>query len=234
MSRLRTAAGQELAELAARLADGARLTRGRKYQRQGNVMELDISPGWVTAQVLGSRREPYTVSIATKAANENERRAAASDPSGAVPRVLDIAFTCICPDWGDPCKHGVAVLLELAAQADDDPSLLLEWRGIRDLVPPPPAGTESLVDTGDRSTSEPAATRRSREGAGEPVEPQLEGSLLEFFHGAMPTVATELVGPLEERQPDTFRHVRIPLERLDAAPIFAAAADAIADHWLGF
>jgi len=111
MSRLRTPAGQAMSELAARVAEGQRMSRGRKYHRHGNVFDLDVGPGLVTASVEGSRAEPYDVSIACKHANENERRASMDNPEAAAPRVVDVAFTCICPDWGDPCKHGVAVLL---------------------------------------------------------------------------------------------------------------------------
>ena len=144
MSRLINAEAQELAELAAVLAEGARLSRGRQYQKRGQVTDLMVEPEAVTASVHGSRDEPYDVTIACKAAGQNERSAAAVDPTAVVPKALDIAFTCHCPDWGDPCKHGVAVLLEFAREVDDDPSLLLQWRGIDDLTPPPPAGTESL------------------------------------------------------------------------------------------
>ncbi|MEM7286396.1 MAG: hypothetical protein AAF480_08605 [Actinomycetota bacterium] len=144
MSRLINAEAQELAELAAVLAEGARLSRGRQYQKRGQVTDLMVEPEAVTASVHGSRDEPYDVTIACKAAGQNERSAAAVDPTAVVPKALDIAFTCHCPDWGDPCKHGVAVLLEFAREVDDDPSLLLRWRGIDDLTPPPPAGTESL------------------------------------------------------------------------------------------
>lgn len=144
MSRLINAEAQELAELAAVLAEGARLSRGRQYQKRGQVTDLMVEPEAVTASVHGSRDEPYDVTIACKAAGQNERSAAAVDPTAVVPKALDIAFTCHCPDWGDPCKHGVAVLLEFAREVDDDPTLLLQWRGIDDLTPPPPAGTESL------------------------------------------------------------------------------------------
>ena len=46
-------------------------------------------------------------------------------------------FDCTCPDWDDPCKHGVAVLTELAERVAYDPSLLATWRGAS-----PPAADE--------------------------------------------------------------------------------------------
>ena len=38
-------------------------------------------------------------------------------------------MTCSCPDWGVPCKHLSAVLYLLAEAFDDDPFLVLAWRG---------------------------------------------------------------------------------------------------------
>ena len=268
MSRLRTAAAQELAELAARVAEGQRLSRGRRYQLQGNVADLDVSDGILTASVIGTRAEPYEVSISCKPANENERRASMADPAGAVPRVIDVAFTCICPDWGDPCKHGVAVLLEFAREVDGDAAQLLRWRGIHDVVAPPPPGTESLDHPTTAAnpvvgvTPRPATTtprppvpslaelkaeldpvladpvelvrRRHLDEAAE-AEPAVEESsmLVEFFQGAMPDEVVDLVGPLDEAQIDVYHHVRVPLERVDAAPVIADAIDTIADFWLG-
>ena len=169
MSRLINAEAQELAELAAVLAEGARLSRGRQYQKRGQVTDLMVEPEAVTASVHGSRDEPYDVTIACKAAGQNERSAAAVDPTAVVPKALDIAFTCHCPDWGDPCKHGVAVLLEFAREVDDDPTLLLQWRGIDDLTPPPPAGTESL--NAPPVASPPAVSPPKPEPASEPERP---------------------------------------------------------------
>jgi uncharacterized Zn finger protein len=36
---------------------------------------------------------------------------------------------CSCPDWAMPCKHASAVLYVLAEAFDDDPFLVLAWRG---------------------------------------------------------------------------------------------------------
>ena len=42
---------------------GARMQRGRRYARTGQVMSLDVSAGLMAAQVQGSRRTPYEVTI---------------------------------------------------------------------------------------------------------------------------------------------------------------------------
>ena len=41
----------------------------------------------------------------------------------------DLASSCSCPDWSNPCKHIAAVYYLLAESFDDDPFLILAWRG---------------------------------------------------------------------------------------------------------
>lgn len=145
MIRLSTAAGQSLAELVVELADADRLTRGRSYQRKGYAGPVDVVAGAASVTVTGSRDEPYLVTVAVREATENVRAAAGEDVAAAVPGAGDVGFSCDCPDWGDPCKHGIAALLQLAREVDDDPGLLLRWRGIDDIVPPAPPGTGPLI-----------------------------------------------------------------------------------------
>src|SRR5260221_8873818 len=45
------------------LSMGTRLTRGRSYARQGQVISIDIEPGVVKAKVQGSRPKPYNIKI---------------------------------------------------------------------------------------------------------------------------------------------------------------------------
>ncbi len=165
MSRFSSPEAQELSELAALLAEGARLSRGRSYQRKGAVNELTVEPGMVSTSVAGSDFSPYRVTIACKEASENDRADIASDIAAAVPRPLDIGFSCRCPDWGDPCKHGVAALLAFASEVDDDPSLLLTWRGVDDVTPPPPPGTESLVGETAVDAAEPGTASPSSDSS---------------------------------------------------------------------
>ncbi len=136
---------------------GARMQRGRRYARAGQVMTLEVEAGLVAAQVQGSRRSPYLVSIRlpdTSAAQWDalDARLAASPAVvssllvGEVPaalidvfedagvdlfprRWLDMRASCNCPDPESPCKHLAAVLYVLADRLDDDPWLLLQWRG---------------------------------------------------------------------------------------------------------
>jgi uncharacterized Zn finger protein len=136
---------------------GARMQRGRRYARQGQVIALDVRAGLLAATVQGSRAKPYRVTIgwpaldppawATVASAFASRAGfAARLLAGEVPPDLEAIFEsagvalfprhwadlrpdCSCPDWENPCKHLAAVLYVFADRLDDDPWLLLTWRG---------------------------------------------------------------------------------------------------------
>ena len=137
-----------------RVCDGGRLARGRAYARKGQVMDFHLSAGRVTARVQGSRPQPYAVTIGIAAFDDAQwtdltealgSRALyrAALLAGEMPREIIELFAehdlplfpdqldirCSCPDWGVPCKHGSAVLYVLAEAFDDDPFLVLAWRG---------------------------------------------------------------------------------------------------------
>ena len=43
--------------------DAARLSRGRSYARRGQVVDIEIEPGLVTASVQGTRKKPYQIRL---------------------------------------------------------------------------------------------------------------------------------------------------------------------------
>jgi uncharacterized Zn finger protein len=131
-----------------------RLQRGRAYARKGQVLEISVAAATVTARVQGSREKPYDVKVTIPAYGEAdwsriEQALAASALyrakllAGEMPTEIVEVFdglglplfpdaldmTCSCPDWGVPCKHVSAVLYLLAEAFDDDPFLVLAWRG---------------------------------------------------------------------------------------------------------
>ncbi len=136
---------------------GGRMTRGKSYARKGQVLTLDVTAGMIVAQVQGSRRVPYAVTIRIKPPTDTQwakladllrARAgyAATMLAGEIPTDLegvfadagaslfpsawrDLRATCSCPDWGDPCKHQAAVLYVFADRLDADPWQLLDWHG---------------------------------------------------------------------------------------------------------
>lgn len=137
---------------------GARLGRGRSYARRGQVLDLEIGKGCVTASVQGSRPEPYDVSIEVKTLGAGEWRKiagalkgqalyAAKLLSGEMPaeiegvfhqaglslfpgRSRDLVTECSCPDWSNPCKHVAAVYYLLGEEFDRDPFLIFKLRGM--------------------------------------------------------------------------------------------------------
>jgi hypothetical protein len=136
---------------------GGRMQRGRSYARKGQVLDLEIRPSVISAQVQGSRPQPYRVFLELRPPTDAQWDAigkamaakvgfAAHLLAGEVPPELEEVFReagvelfpgrwselrtdCNCPDWGDPCKHIAAVLYVFADQLDADPWLLIEWRG---------------------------------------------------------------------------------------------------------
>src|SRR6266487_4295192 len=51
---------------------GTRLTRGRAYARQGQVISIDVAPGIVKAKVQGSRPRPYDIKIRLKPLSDQD------------------------------------------------------------------------------------------------------------------------------------------------------------------
>jgi uncharacterized Zn finger protein len=136
---------------------GTRLTRGRNYARRGQVLEIAVTSGKVTASVQGSRRKPYAVTIglppfdlllwakveitlAEQAIHSAQLLAgefppdleevfAALDAPLFPTQAADMQMACSCPDHEVPCKHISATFYLLAERFDDDPFLILQWRG---------------------------------------------------------------------------------------------------------
>lgn len=139
------------------VADAGRLARGRSYARSGQVMDLRVAPGAVTAKVQGSRPRPYEVLIRLNPFTDAEwarAEAALADQAlflaallaGEMPHDVEQAFAaaglslfparpgelrseCSCPDPVNPCKHVAATYYILAEAFDTDPFLVLSWRG---------------------------------------------------------------------------------------------------------
>jgi uncharacterized Zn finger protein len=136
---------------------GGRLSRGRSYARNGQVTDIGIASGKVTAKVQGSRLAPYQVKISVTTLTEPEWETlvaelntqvsfAAKLLAGEMPQDIEEAFakaglslfpkslteiitSCSCPDWSNPCKHIAAVYYLLGEEFDRDPFLLFRLRG---------------------------------------------------------------------------------------------------------
>ncbi|MEW6081266.1 MAG: SWIM zinc finger family protein [Bacillota bacterium] len=140
-----------------RLGMAARMARGRSYARSGQVMDLEVKPGLITATVQGTRAHPYSVKVRVaplpapgwaevfKAMSE-KALFMANLLAGEVPQEIEEVFfkvgkplfptssreldmECSCPDWASPCKHIAAVFYILAESFDQEPFLLFALRG---------------------------------------------------------------------------------------------------------
>lgn len=137
---------------------GARFSRGKTYANKGQVLDIAVEPGIVSAKVQGSRRKPYDIKIKfqtlTQTAWENIAQRLRADAvlcaqvlSGHFPAEFETFFEregaslfpklendssmdCSCPDWSVPCKHIVAVFFLLGEAFEQDPFLILKLRGI--------------------------------------------------------------------------------------------------------
>jgi uncharacterized Zn finger protein len=136
---------------------GGRLARGRAYARRGQVFDLEIATGLISARVQGSRPTPYKVRVAMPVVRHEEWERifvslasqasyCASMLAGELPHEVEDVFaeagvtmlpsptsrlttSCTCPDWANPCKHVAAVCYLVAERFDLDPFAVLAWRG---------------------------------------------------------------------------------------------------------
>jgi uncharacterized Zn finger protein len=207
------------------VADANRLSRGRSYARSGQVMDLRVRPGSVTAKVQGSRSTPYGVSIRltpfTGAEWARAEQALADQAlflaallAGEMPRDVEQAFAaaglslfpsraqeltsdCSCPDWMNPCKHVAATYYILAEAFDTDPFLVLSWRG---------RGRDDLLAR-LRELRAAAPTEEAGAGDAEPEEP--------------PTSTAEVAAPAD------FWRAGAEMESLTFSPRAPAVPDAV-------
>ena len=256
-------------DLLEQLCDGGRLARGRAYARQGQVLGFDLTPGQVIGQVQGSRPQPYTVKInlppyadatwdAIVAALGSAARYRAALLAGEMPHEIvevceavgaplfpaTLDMTCSCPDSGWPCKHLSAVLYLLAEAFDDDPFLVLAWRGrdqrtLLDAVRAtgPAATTPTQATSTATTTPETSSTRGSAPSAHQHLadaradsnaidatayyQPAISLARLRERIATAPAAPPELLLRALEPPPVTVRH--IPLVDILRAPYRALA-----------
>ena len=132
-----------------------RLPRGRTYVRNGSVVDLQIEPGKIHAQVCGSSL--YTVELEIAPVAKTHWKSICKDCAGSIgsliellqgrlsdavmericrqkgglfPAPAEIRLFCSCPDWADMCKHVAAVMYGIGARFDHQPELLFRLRQV--------------------------------------------------------------------------------------------------------
>lgn len=149
--------GRRWLDVIQKFLDSGRLSRGRTYARKGQVTNLEMAPGVITAKVQGSRKKPYDVRITLDVLEDAQWEQIAEQFSqdasltaklinGQLPEEADALFEklrvtiipsnkrhleidCSCPDWSVPCKHSAAVIYLVGEELDRDPFLLFLLRG---------------------------------------------------------------------------------------------------------
>ncbi len=132
-----------------------RLPRGRSYVRNGSVLDLQIAPGKITAQVMGT--ELYHIDITIQALESLQWKSIQTSCSGKIdsliellqgklskgvmeiitkpgtglfPAPREIKLHCSCPDYAGLCKHLAAALYGVGARLDQQPELLFLLRQV--------------------------------------------------------------------------------------------------------
>lgn len=134
-----------------------RLERGRRYAREGNILNIDYKGAKVTALVQGTAEEPYKLSIWLDPFSDEDWNYvidslaehalfSAQLLAGEMPDEIESVFTtnglslfpfqlaevhsrCDCPDPKNPCKHIAAVYYQLGDFFREDPFILFQLRG---------------------------------------------------------------------------------------------------------
>jgi uncharacterized Zn finger protein len=134
-----------------------RLERGRRYAREGNILNIEYKGAKVIALVQGTADEPYRLSIWLDAFTDEDWNYvidslaehalfSAQLLAGEMPDDIEEVFTanglslfpfqlaevhskCDCPDPKNPCKHIAAVYYQLGDFFREDPFILFQLRG---------------------------------------------------------------------------------------------------------
>jgi SWIM zinc finger len=113
------------------MAEPGRFRRGKTYLVDNAVLRVEVQPGLLRAEVIGSRSEPYHVQVHVPVVELPDGlpgRLERQHATVLVPDSDEIDTECTCPDDDEPCKHAVAALLVLAQELPARPQLLVEWR----------------------------------------------------------------------------------------------------------
>ena len=148
---IRSTAADWLTDLTFTQSDNGRMSRGRGYYQGGHVMNLEFVPGSITAKVIGSQPQPFSVAIMFPPRTDPQLARLPdliSQLDGGIqavrsgqfsPDMLKILFGghpykaryyCDCPDKAKVCKHIVATMMAAADRVAADPGLVFQLRGL--------------------------------------------------------------------------------------------------------
>ena len=201
----RSTAADWLTDLAFAQADSGRMSRGRGYYQGGHVLNVEFVPGSITAKVLGSQPQPFSVAIMFPPRTDPQLARLPdliSQLDGGIqavrsgqfsPDMLKILFGghpykaryyCDCPDKAKVCKHIVATMMAAADRVATDPGLVFQLRGLNlaDMRLPKPAGSAGSVPA-TPETSAPAGSAESAKKAEAPSPEAIAAATDRFWNG---------------------------------------------------
>ena len=147
----RSTAADWLTDLAFTQSDNGRMSRGRSYYQAGHVSNVEFVAGAITAKVIGSQPQPFSVVIMFPPRTDPQLARLPdliSQLDGGIqavrsgqfsPDMLKILFGghpykaryyCDCPDKAKVCKHIVATMMAAADRVAADPGLVFQLRGL--------------------------------------------------------------------------------------------------------
>ncbi|ULO06836.1 hypothetical protein H1230_28395 [Paenibacillus sp. 19GGS1-52] len=174
-----------------------RIARGRSYVRHGAVLDLQITPGKVTALVQGSTSKPYKIEITIAPLSPKTWDTLVKECAGKIdslqelmtgkfpkglselftvkgkglfPAPKEIKLTCNCPDPAKMCKHVAAALYGVGARFDEDSALFFVLRGVK---------IEELISVSLTQKSQSMLTKSSSKGRGRRV--MVDADLADVF-----------------------------------------------------
>ena len=194
-----------LTDLAFTQSDNGRMSRGRGYYQGGHVMNLEFVPGSITAKVIGSQPQPFSVAIMFPPRTDPQLARLPdliSQLDGGIqavrsgqfsPDMLKILFGghpykaryyCDCPDKAKVCKHVVATMMAAADRVAVDPGLVFQLRGLNlaDMRLPKPAGSAGSVPA-TPETSASAGSAGAAKKAEAPSPEAIAAATDRFWNG---------------------------------------------------
>ena len=201
----RSTAADWLTDLAFTQSDTGRMSRGRGYYQGGHVMNLEFVPGSITAKVIGSQPQPFSVAIMFPPRTDPQLARLPdliSQLDGGIqavrsgqfsPDMLKILFGghpykaryyCDCPDKAKVCKHVVATMMAAADRVAVDPGLVFQLRGLNlaDMRLPKPAGSAGSVPA-TPETSASAGSAGAAKKAEAPSPEAIAAATDRFWNG---------------------------------------------------
>ena len=201
----RSTAADWLTDLAFTQSDNGRMSRGRGYYQGGHVMNLEFVPGSITAKVIGSQPQPFSVAIMFPPRTDPQLARLPdliSQLAGGIqavrsgqfsPDMLKILFGghpykaryyCDCPDKAKVCKHVVATMMAAADRVAADPGLVFQLRGLNlaDMRLPKPAGSAGSVPA-TPETSASAGSAGAAKKAEAPSPEAIAAATDRFWNG---------------------------------------------------